>query len=114
MTPEIKHRIEQIRRGEVPERYQKTKHGVLPNNWTVLRVGECLQRVGMPVIIQPNQLYTQIGIRSTEKDFSIKNPLQVQHWEINPSFGSSQIALLSISCLRGNKPLVRLPRQRWA
>ena len=56
MTPEIKHRIEQIRRGEVPERYQKTKHGVLPNNWTVLRVGECLQRVGMPVKIQPNQL----------------------------------------------------------
>lgn len=75
MTPEIKHRIEQIRRGEVPERYQKTKHGVLPNNWTVLRVGECLQRVGMPVIIQPNQLYTQIGIRSHGKGLFYKEPV---------------------------------------
>ena len=75
MTPEIKHRIEQIRRGEVPERYQKTKHGVLPNNWTVLRVGECLQRVGMPVKIQPNQLYTQIGIRSHGKGLFYKEPV---------------------------------------
>lgn len=75
MTPNIKHRIEQIRRGEVPERYQKTKHGVLPNNWTVLRVGECLQRVGMPVKIQPNQLYTQIGIRSHGKGLFYKEPV---------------------------------------
>ena len=75
MTPNIKHRIEQIRREEVPEGYKKTKHGVLPNEWTVLRVGECLQRVGMPVIIQPNQLYTQIGIRSHGKGLFYKEPV---------------------------------------
>ncbi len=75
MTPNIKHRIEQIRREEVPEEYQKTKHGVLPNDWTVLRVGECLQRVGMPVIIQPNQLYIQIGIRSHGKGLFYKEPV---------------------------------------
>lgn len=75
MTPNIKHRIEQIRRSEVPEEYQKTKHGVLPDDWTVLRVGECLQRVGMPVIIQPNQLYTQIGIRSHGKGLFYKEPV---------------------------------------
>lgn len=75
MTPEIKHRIEQIRRGEVPEGYKKTKHGVLPNEWTVLRVGECLQRVEMPVKIQPNQLYTQIGIRSHGKGLFYKEPV---------------------------------------
>ena len=67
MTPEIKHRIEQIRREEVPEGYKKTKNGVLPNEWTVLRVGECLQRVEMPVKIQPNQLYTQIGLLDRAK-----------------------------------------------
>ena len=75
MTPEIKQRIEQIRREEVPEGYKKTKHGVLPNEWTVLRVGECLQRVGMPVKIQPNQLYTQIGIRSHGKGLFYKEPV---------------------------------------
>lgn len=75
MTPNIKHRIEQIRREEVPEGYKKTKHGVLPNEWTVLRVGECLQRVEMPVKIQPNQLYTQIGIRSHGKGLFYKDPV---------------------------------------
>lgn len=75
MTPNIKHRIEQIRREEVPEGYKKTKHGVFPNEWTVLRVGECLQRVEMPVKIQPNQLYTQIGIRSHGKGLFYKEPV---------------------------------------
>ena len=75
MTPEIKQRFEQIRREEVPEGYKKTKHGVLPNEWTVLRVGECLQRVEMPVKIQPNQLYTQIGIRSHGKGLFYKEPV---------------------------------------
>lgn len=33
MTPEIKQRIEQIRRGEVPEGYKKGKLGVVPEEW---------------------------------------------------------------------------------
>ena len=33
MTPQIKERIEQIRRGEVPEGYKKTKVGIVPNEW---------------------------------------------------------------------------------
>ena len=33
MTPQIKQRIEQIRRGEVPEGYKKTKAGVIPSEW---------------------------------------------------------------------------------
>lgn len=33
MTPEIKQRIEQIRRGEVPERYVKTALGLAPTDW---------------------------------------------------------------------------------
>ncbi len=33
MREEIKQRIEQIRRGEVPEGYKKTKLGVVPNEW---------------------------------------------------------------------------------
>lgn len=33
MTPEIKHRIEQICRGEVPEGYKKGKLGIVPEEW---------------------------------------------------------------------------------
>ena len=33
MTPQIKQRIEQIRRGEVPEGYKKTKIGIVPDEW---------------------------------------------------------------------------------
>ena len=33
MTPQVKQRIEQIRRGEVPEGYKKTKAGIMPLDW---------------------------------------------------------------------------------
>ena len=33
MTPQIKQRIEQIRRGEVPEGYKRTKVGLVPEEW---------------------------------------------------------------------------------
>lgn len=33
MTPQIKERIEQIRRGEVPDGYKRTKAGIMPIDW---------------------------------------------------------------------------------
>ena len=33
MTPQVKQRIEQIRRGEVPEGYKRTKAGIMPLDW---------------------------------------------------------------------------------
>lgn len=33
MTPQIKQRIEQIQRGEVPEGYKRTKAGIMPLDW---------------------------------------------------------------------------------
>ena len=33
MTPQIKQRIEQIRRGEVPEGYKRTRAGIIPSDW---------------------------------------------------------------------------------
>ena len=38
MTPEIKQRIEQIRRGEVPEGYQTTILGIAPRSWDKSRI----------------------------------------------------------------------------
>lgn len=43
MTPEVKERIEQIRHGIVPEGYQKTKIGIIPNDWRAGYVGECIE-----------------------------------------------------------------------
>lgn len=45
MTPEIKQRIEQIRRGEVPEGYKKTKVGIVPCEWEETRFKKMFSRV---------------------------------------------------------------------
>ena len=77
MTPEIKHRIEQIRHGNVPDGYKKTKAGILPADWDVYMLGDCLSRVERPVEVEvkPNELYTQIGIRSHGKGLFYKEPV---------------------------------------
>lgn len=75
MTPEIKQRIEQIRRGNVPEGYKKTRAGILPADWDVYMLGDCLSRVERPVEVKPNELYTQIGIRSHGKGLFYKEPV---------------------------------------
>lgn len=75
MTPEIKHRIEKIRHGNVPDGYKKTKAGILPADWDVYMLGDCLSRVERPVEVKPNELYTQIGIRSHGKGLFYKEPV---------------------------------------
>ena len=42
MREEIKQRIDQIRRGEVPEGYKKTKVGIVPNEWEESRLSKYL------------------------------------------------------------------------
>lgn len=75
MTPEIKQRIEQLRRSSIPEGYKKTKAGILPADWDLHMLGECLSRVEKPVEVKPNELYTQIGIRSHGKGIFYKEPV---------------------------------------
>ena len=43
MTQEIKQRIEQIRRGEVPEGYARTELGIIPKEWTELLIGDVIE-----------------------------------------------------------------------
>ena len=38
MTPEVKERIEQIRHGNVPEGYKKTRKGTIPDQWQVCQI----------------------------------------------------------------------------
>ena len=75
MTQDIKQRIEQIRHGNVPEGYKKTKAGIFPADWDVYMLGDCLSRVERPVEVKPNELYTQIGIRSHGKGLFYKEPV---------------------------------------
>lgn len=67
--------IEQIRRGNVPGGYKKTKAGILPADWDVYMLGDCLSRVERPVEVKPNELYTQIGIRSHGNGLFYKEPV---------------------------------------
>ena len=75
MTPEVKERIEQIRHGNVPEGYKKTKAGIVPADWAECTIGECLERVERPVEVQADAMYTQIGIRSHGKGLFYKEPV---------------------------------------
>ena len=43
MTPEVKQGIEQIRRGEVPEGYRYIRNSICPIDWTMKRVGDCIE-----------------------------------------------------------------------
>ena len=45
MTPQVKQRIEQIRRGEMPEGYKKTKVCVVPNEWEETRFKKMFSRL---------------------------------------------------------------------
>lgn len=40
MKPEIKQRIEQIKKGQVPQGYRKTKIGIVPCDWNIKRLKE--------------------------------------------------------------------------
>lgn len=75
MTPQVKQRIEQIRRGEVPEGYKKTKAGVIPKGWELCTISDCLEKVDNPVSVEADTIYTQIGIRSHGKGLFYKEPI---------------------------------------
>ena len=75
MTLRTRHIMEQIKRGNVPEGYKKTKAGTFPAGWDVYMLGDCLNRVERPVEVKPNELYTQIGIRSHGKGLFYKEPV---------------------------------------
>ena len=83
MTPQIKQRIEQIRRGEVPEGYKRTKAGVVPVEWEEVRIGDVLtQRKTLQCVSEDAPLLSftiEEGVidpadkKSNKRDFLIKD-----------------------------------------
>lgn len=43
MRPEIKKRIELIRRGEAPRGYKYTRYGIYPIDWKMKNIGDCIE-----------------------------------------------------------------------
>ena len=72
MAPEVRDRINALRRGIVPEGYKRTRHGVLPKDWQIQIIDECLEQVSNPVNVEADTMYTQIGIRSHGKGLFYK------------------------------------------
>ncbi len=83
MTPQIKQRIEQIRRGEVPEGYKKTKVGIVPEEWEEKRISDVLtQRKTLICVSEDAPLLSftiEEGVidpadkKSNKRDFLIKD-----------------------------------------
>ena len=54
MRIEIKQRIEQIRRGEVPDGYKKSPFGILPNDWKIKKLSDVLKKqtkINPPILL---------------------------------------------------------------
>ena len=44
MTQETKYRIEQIKNGEIPEGYKRTKAGIIPEKWEIKKLSDVLKK----------------------------------------------------------------------
>ena len=76
MKQEIKERVEKIRRGEIPEGYQETKVGIIPEEWDVVSINKVLKPLKKAVDVEPTTEYKEIGIRSHGKGIFHKNLVQ--------------------------------------
>ena len=73
MTPQIKKRIEQIRRGEVPEGYKKTKVGIIPKDWETTHFKKKFDRLMRKNIEGNTNVLTisaQFGLVNQERYFN--------------------------------------------
>jgi len=83
MTSIVKQRIEQIRRGKVPEGYKRTKAGVVPMEWEEVHIGDVLtQRKTLQCVSEDAPLLSftiEEGVinpedkKSNKRDFLIKD-----------------------------------------
>ena len=63
MTTEINRRIDQIRRGEVPEGYQKTKDGIFPVDWNTQKMKQWVALAERPVTLEDDKKYRLVTVR---------------------------------------------------
>ncbi len=66
MTSETKKRITDINNGIIPEGYKKTKVGIVPVEWEIVKLSDIMHNEQRPVE-KPKEPYLRIGIRSHAK-----------------------------------------------
>ena len=79
MDKEIKERIAAINSGIIPEGYKKTKVGIVPVEWDIVKLADIMHNEQRP-IEKPKEVYTRIGIRSHAKGTFhelVENPEEV-------------------------------------
>ena len=79
MNDIIKKRIAAINSGIVPEGYKKTKVGIVPVEWDIVKLADIMHNEQRP-IEKPKDVYTRIGIRSHAKGTFhelVENPEEV-------------------------------------
>lgn len=90
MKPETKQRIAQIRRGEVPEGYQKTRDGIFPADWHIQKINRWIALAERPITLENDKKYRLVTVRrgfggidlrgeSLGKDILVKNYFRVFH-----------------------------------
>lgn len=95
MKQEIKERIEKIRKGEVPEGYKKTKVGIIPNEWSVGKLGDLgdfrkgkgisgndIKKTGLPAIMY-GDIYVKYNTFFKKADFRIDEETSKNSISIN-------------------------------
>lgn len=89
MKIEIKQRIEQIRQGNVPEEYQKTKDGIFPTDWHTQKMKQWVALAERPVTLEDDKRYRLVTVRRgfggvdlrgeyLGKDIHVKNYFRVR------------------------------------
>lgn len=63
MKIEIKQRIKQIRQGNVPEEYQKTKDGIFPADWHAQKMKQWVALAERPVTLEDDKRYRLVTVR---------------------------------------------------
>ena len=90
MKPETKQRIAQIRRGEVPEGYQKTRDGIFPADWHIQKINRWIALAERPITLENDKKYRLVTVRrgfggidlrgeSLGKDILVKNYFRIFH-----------------------------------
>lgn len=75
MRKDIKHNIDTIHQGEIPEGYKNTRWGIRPYTWNNYYIKDIFKKVGTPVKVESDMEYIQIGIRSHGRGLFIKEPV---------------------------------------
>ena len=63
MNPEIKQRLDQIRRGEVPEGYCQAKDCIYPSDWICKKMSDWLELIERPLTLEDQETYQLVTVR---------------------------------------------------